>query len=112
MEAFGYLFHRDVRLYLYPYKFGGEIITSENMIIPEKYEELYNFLQTSKKVVDYEKYDEDILHIFSHKVLDKIIEGNTEWEKMVPPIVARLIKNNNLFNYRKKKFPKSKMSFR
>lgn len=112
MEAFGYLFHKDVRLYLYPYKFGDEVISSGNMIIPEKYEDLYNFLKSSKKIVDYEKYDKEILDIFSHKVLEKIIEGNTEWEKMVPPIVARLIKENNLFNFRRRKFTKSKMSFR
>jgi hypothetical protein len=112
MEAFGYLFHKDVRLYLYPYRFGDEVITSENMIITEKYEELYNFLKSSGKIVDYEKYDSKTLDIFSHKVLEKITEGNKDWEEMVPPIVARLIKENNLFNFRKRKFSKSKMSFR
>lgn len=112
MEAFGYLFHKDVRLYLYPYKFGDEVIKADNMIIPEKYEELYSFLKSSNKIVDYENYDDENLHIFSHKVLEKITEGNTEWEKMVPPIVARIIKENNFFNYRKKKFSKSRMSFR
>jgi len=111
IEAFGYLFHKDVRLYLYPYKFGDEIITAENMIIPEKYESLYNFLKSSGKIIDYEKFDEEILHIFSHKVLEKITEGNTEWEKMVPPIIARLIKENNLFQYRKL-FKKTKVKFR
>jgi hypothetical protein len=112
MEAFGYLFHKDVRLYLYPYKFGNEVISSGNMIIPEKYDYLFKFLKSSKKIVDYENFDKQILDIFSHTVLEKIIEGNTEWEKMVPPIVARLIKENNLFNFRRRKFTKSKMSFR
>jgi hypothetical protein len=45
MEAFGYLFHKDVRLYLYPYKFGNEVISSGNMIIPEKYDYLFKFLK-------------------------------------------------------------------
>ncbi len=112
MEAFGYLFHKDVRLYLYPYKFGNEVISSGNMIIPEKYDYLFKFLKSSRKIVDYEKFDKEILGIFSHKVLEKIFEGNKEWEKMVPPIVARLIKENNLFNFRRRKFTKSKMSFR
>ena len=65
-----------------------------------------------KFIKNYEKYDKETLDIFSHKVLEKIIEGSTEWEKMVPPIVARLIKENNLFNFRRRKFTKSKMSFR
>lgn len=111
LEAFGKLFHNDVRLYLYPYKFGDEIIQSENMIIPEKYEHMYKFLTSTNKIVDYEKFDEEILHIFSHKVLEKMTDGNTEWEKMVPPIVARLIKENNLFNYRKQ-FKKTEIKFR
>jgi hypothetical protein len=41
LEAFGNLMHKDVRLYLYPYKFGGEIINTKNMIIPDK--ELIDF---------------------------------------------------------------------
>ena len=80
------------------------------MIIPEKYKDFYNFLLKSNKIVDYENFDEEILHIFSHKVLEKITEGNTEWEKMVPPIIARLIKENNLFNYRKQ-FKKTNNKF-
>mgnify|MGYP006159059153 CR=1 FL=1 len=111
LEAFGYLFHRDVRLYLYPYKFGLEIINSSNMILPEKLESLYKFFIDNKKIVDYENYDEEILHIFSDKVLDKIQENDSEWEKMVPPIVARIIKANNLFNWRAKKFKKVVINF-
>lgn len=112
LEAFGFLFHKDVRLMLYPYKFGNEIITSDNMIIPEKFQNLYDFLLDSKAIVDFENYDEEILHIFSHKVLEKIKEGNTEWEAMVPPIVERIIKENNMFNWRKKKYKKTEVKFR
>jgi hypothetical protein len=65
MEAFGYLFHKDVRLYLYPYKFGNEVISSGNMIIPEKYDYLFKFLKSSQKIVDYENFDKQILDIFS-----------------------------------------------
>lgn len=112
LEAFGQLMHKDVRLYLYPYKFGGEVINTNNMIIPDKYKTFYQFFLEQKKIVDYELYDENNLHIFSHKVLEKIQEDNTEWEEMVPPIVGRLIKENNLFNWRKKRFIKTEVSFR
>ena len=101
LEAFGYLFHKDLRLYLYPYKFGKELITSENMLIPEKYEHLYKFLIENKKVVDYKDYDEKILHIFSHKVLDMIRDGDSTWELLVPPVVKQIIKDQHLFQYGK-----------
>ena len=69
-------------------------------------------LLADKKIIDFETYNEEILDIFSHKVLEKIKEGNTEWEQMVPPIVSRLIKEKNLFNWRNTKFVKTKMLFR
>jgi nicotinic acid mononucleotide adenylyltransferase len=112
LEAFGYLFHKDLRLMLYPYKFGDEIITSKNMIIPERYQNLYSHLLERKSIVDFKNYDEETLHIFSHKVLEKIKEGTNDWEAMVPPIVARIIKENNLFKWRKKKFNKTEVKFR
>lgn len=111
LESFGLLFHRDVRLYLYPYKFGLEIINSTNMIVPKHLESLYQHLIDNKKIVDYEEYDKDILHIFSNKVLNKIKDNDQEWEKMVPPIVARIIKANNLFKWRTKKFKKVVINF-
>lgn len=111
LESFGHLFHKDVRLYLYPYKYGKEIINSKNMIVPENLVSLYQHLLENKRIVDFEGYDEDILHIFSNKVLNKINSNDPAWEKMVPPIVARIIKSNNLFNWRKKKFKKVVINF-
>jgi hypothetical protein len=111
LASFGELFHRDVRLYLYPYKFGSEIINSKNMIVPKNLQALYKHLVDNKMVVDYENYDENILHIFSNKVLEKIRDNDKDWEKMVPPIVSRIIKSNNLFNWKKTKFKKVVINF-
>ena len=111
LESFGMLFHQDVKLYLYPYKFGNEIINSKNMIVPDKFEHIYKYLTQNDLIVDYENFDEEILHIFSNKVLEKIKEGDTEWEKMVPPIVARIIKTMNLFKWSNRKFKKVDINF-
>ncbi len=81
------------------------------MIVPKHLESLYQHLIDNKKIVDYEEYDKDILHIFSNKVLNKIKDNDQEWEKMVPPIVARIIKANNLFKWRTKKFKKVVINF-
>ena len=111
LESLGKLFHKDVKLYLYPYKFGNEIIKRDNMIVPDKFEHLFKHLIQNDFIVDYENYDEEILHIFSNKVLQKIKEGDTEWEKMVPPIVARIIKAMNLFKWSNRKFKKVDINF-
>ena len=100
LESFGTLFHKDVRLYLYPYKFGNEIINSTNMMIPPKYESLYKYLIDNNRIVDYQQYDPTNLNVFSHKVLEKIQADDKDWEQMVPPIVARIIKEHKLFSYR------------
>lgn len=111
LESFGKLFHKDVKLYLYPYKFGNEIIKRDNMIVSDKFEHIFKYLVQNNFIVDYENYDEEILHIFSNKVLQKIKEGDAEWEKMVPPIVARIIKTMNLFKWSTRKFKKADINY-
>jgi hypothetical protein len=35
-------------------------------------------------------------------VLDKIEAGDASWEKLVPPVIAEVIKREKLFGWRKK----------
>ncbi|HBI39643.1 MAG TPA: nicotinate-nucleotide adenylyltransferase, partial [Tenacibaculum sp.] len=45
LEAFGKLFYRDLKIYLYPYKVQdtGEYLTSENLKVHPRIKELYKF---------------------------------------------------------------------
>jgi hypothetical protein len=47
--------------------------------------------------IDY--YNRDYLHIFSRDVLQKISDGDSSWEAMVPPEVAGIIKERHFFGY-------------
>src|SRR5699024_2910301 len=81
LEAFGKLFFKDLKVYLYPLKDTetGEIITSENLKVHPRMKELYKFFKYNGKVVDIKDYDPDILGIFSREVLRMIAEEIPGW---------------------------------
>ena len=100
MEAFGIIFTRDIRFYLYPYKPNQEtdLLNSKNLPIHPRVKGLYNYLESNGRIKDLE-YNPDVLSIFSIDVLRKIkaCEEGT-WEKSVPDGVADLIKEKHLFD--------------
>lgn len=104
LEAFGKLFFKDLKVYLYPFKDPetGELITSDNLKVHPRMKELYKFFKYNGKVVDIEEYDPEILNIFSREVLHMIVEGKTGWEEMLPPRTTAMIKDHHLFGYKEK----------
>lgn len=98
LEAFGKLFFKDLRVYLYPMQNDdGSITTSENLKVHPRMKELYKFFKYNGKVVDITDYDESILTVFSRTVLKMIANGDDGWEAMLPEGVAKLIKEKSLF---------------
>jgi hypothetical protein len=99
LEAFGKLFYRDLKVYLYPMEENGEIINSQNLKVHPRMKELYKFFAYNGKVVDVENYDRDNLKIFSREILKMIANNETGWEKMLPEGIAKLIKEHKLFGF-------------
>lgn len=100
LEAFGKLFFKDLRVYLYPMENeNGELSTSENLKVHPRMKELYKFFKYNGKVVDITDYDPNILSIFSRSVLKSISDGDEGWEAMLPPGVSKIIKEKSLFGY-------------
>ncbi len=102
LEAFGKLFFKDLKVYLYPLKDQetGEIITSENLKVHPRMKELYKFFKYNGKVVDIEGYNPNVLDVFSREILQMISEGKTGWENMLPERTASMIKEQKLFGYK------------
>ncbi len=100
LEAFGKLFYRDLKVFLYP-MIGddGEIITSANLKVHPRMKELYKFFKFNGKVIDIDDYDPHTLEVFSREVLKMISKGNPGWEEMLPQGIANLIKQDKLFGY-------------
>lgn len=101
LEAFGKLFFKDLKVYLYPYKDeeSGEFITSKNLNVHPRVKELYKFFKNNGRIVDIKNFDPNILDVFSRTVLKMIIDGETGWEKMLPEGISETIKQKKLFGY-------------
>ena len=100
LEAFGKLFFKDLRVYLYPMvNEDGTITDSENLKVHPRMKELYKFFKYNGKVVDITDFDKSILSIFSRAVLKMIADGSDGWETMLPEGVAKIIKEKSLFGY-------------
>jgi hypothetical protein len=108
LAAFGEIFRKNVKVYVYPIMQEGtaELMTARNLPIPDEITFLYKHLIDSKQITDLEGFDRKILHIFSKTVLEMINNDEEGWERYVSSKVARLIKEECLFNY-----PTQKMEF-
>ncbi len=108
LEAFGKLFFKDLKVYLYPLKDhdSGEFITSETLKVHPRMKELYKFFKYNGKMLDIKDFDPDILDILSRKVLKMILEGEEGWEEMLPSGISEIIKEQRLFGYSRRRFVK------
>lgn len=105
LEAFGKLFYKDLKIYMYPYKDSesGEYITSDNLKVHPRMKELYKFFKNNGRLIDLKDFDPEILHIFSRRVLKMIKEGEEGWEEMLPEGISEMIKSNRLFGYTRRR---------
>ncbi|CAN5393792.1 TonB-dependent receptor [soil metagenome] len=99
LEAFGKLFFRDLKIYLYPLKDKetGEITTSKNLKVHPRMKELYKFFIDNGRVVDITDYDPNILDIYSREVYRMIAEDEPGWENMLPEETTKMIKEHDMF---------------
>ena len=102
LEAFGKLFTKDLRIYVYPLRdpATGQLSTVENIKMPGDLHSLYRYLVERGRIKQLDNFDESVLHIFSRDVLRRIKENDASWETMVPPEIAEVIKHRRFFGYR------------
>lgn len=101
LEAISKLFPLHLKLYVYPTKneSGGPLVTSRDLIPDEQIRPLLQYLVKNDFIVDIESHMADQLMIKSHEVLRMIEEGQAGWEKYVPMVVNKKIKEKKLFGY-------------
>ena len=99
MEAFGVIFTRDIKFYLYPYKPNNKtkLLNSTNIPVHPRVKDLYNYLHYNGRIKDL-NYNSYTLGIFSRDILKKIKTNQIgTWEEAVPDGVAKIINDKNLF---------------
>ena len=101
LEAFGTLFGRNVKIFLYPMQPNpeDELVNSQNANIDEDVKHLYEYVLQKGRIQDLTGFKQKVLPIFSKDVLKKIRNNEEGWEKQVPTKVARVIKEKCLFDY-------------
>src|SRR6185437_12385219 len=99
LEAFGRLFTKDLRIYVYPLRDGasGQLKTVDNVEMPSTLRHLFRHLVEGGRIKQLDNFDESILHIFSRDVLKRIKQNDGSWESMVPAEVAKMVKTRRLF---------------
>jgi hypothetical protein len=102
LEAFGKLFTKDLRIYVYPLRdqTTGQLTTVANLRMPADLQNLFRHLVERGRIKQLDNFDESALHIFSRDVLKRIKEQDSSWEGMVPPEIAEVIKRRRFFGYR------------
>jgi hypothetical protein len=102
--SIGRLFRGDMTLFVYPYcdRQTGELQTTENLALPPDAKPLYDYMMRAGKIFGLTNHNPACLAIDSRDILKKIATNDHEWEKMVPPPIVELIKDRNLFGYRKR----------
>jgi hypothetical protein len=99
LEAFGSLFSRNIKVYIYPVLRYNEVYHLRNFVVPQNQHFLLEHLKVNQKILDLKEYDTEILHIFSDNVIGMIKRGEPGWEHMVPHEVESAIKTKKLFGY-------------
>lgn len=101
LEAFGKLFTKKMRIYVYPYRdpATGALQTVKTIAIPDEERNIFEHLHERGRIKPIEGYDESLLPIFSRDVLQRIKSGDPSWEPMVPPEIAAIIKAKRLFGF-------------
>lgn len=101
MEAFGKLFKKNVKVYLYPYldKKKNILLNSKNLLVSDNVHELYKYFLYNGRITDILNYKKEYLDSYSRQILDKIANNEDGWEKECPDGVAEMIKEKGMFGY-------------
>jgi len=94
LEAFGKLFPKNLKLYIYPTMNRGskEVLRSDSIKPKPEQQGLYDYLVDNNFILDLKSNMKAQLHIKAREVLKMIKEGNPKWEKYVPMKVAGMVK--------------------
>ncbi|MEX2596863.1 MAG: TonB-dependent receptor [Salibacteraceae bacterium] len=103
LEAYGILFGRNVKLYVYPALKEDDktLKTLDDLDLNDgSLYHLLEYLKAKGKIETIRCSNQDILHIYSDHVVRKIKDHEQGWEYMVPSIVAQMIKDGELFGWK------------
>jgi hypothetical protein len=105
LESLGALFQENVKVYLYPYMDAqtGEVKYPDDSHFSEENRLLWQYLNTTKKILTLKTISKEMLEINSLEVSQQIEEGDDSFANNVPKEVFEHIKKKKLFGYARNK---------
>ncbi len=102
LEALGRMFKGGLKLYVYPMvdEKTGQLMTATKLEVAPNLRSLFRYLIDNEFIQEITDYDPAYLHIHPPEALAKLQSGDPAWEEMVPPEVAKIIKDRQFFGYR------------
>jgi hypothetical protein len=102
LEGLGRLFQGRVKLFILPTREadGGEVTTSDRLDVKPELSHLYRHLVENGSIESIREFDPGELRFTPGAALAAIQSGDPNWEKLVPPQAADMIKEKGLFGYR------------
>jgi hypothetical protein len=76
---------------------SGAFTTVDSLEVAPELRKLYGYLADRGSFVALDNFKPEYLPIFSRDVLTKIASGDGSWVEMVPPEVAKLIRERHFF---------------
>ena len=103
LEALGRMFKGGLKLYVYPMidEQNGQLIAAKQLEVALNLKSLFNYLIDNEFIEEITDYHADYLRIHPPDALAKLQTGDRSWETMVPPEVVRMIKDREIFGYRR-----------
>jgi len=104
LEALGRLFRNELTLYVYPLRdpATGALTTVHDFPVNPRLRGLYDHLVAVGAIRALDNYDTRYLGVFSRDVLALIQKGDSDFQRMVPPAVAGVIRERGMFGWRER----------
>lgn len=102
IEALGKLFKSNLTVYLYPYREDSKedtLIDLDSVNAPENCSHLFEHIKKHGQVKNLVGYNDNLLHIYSRKVLTMIRNNEVGWEEYVPSEISKTINEKCLFGH-------------
>jgi len=100
LEAFGRLFHHEMRMYVCPaLEKDGSLTTVHELKVQKHLQHLYSHLLENGFIRNLDTVDKDYLSIHADVVLEEIRDGIESWQSQVPQDVFDIISERGLFQH-------------
>lgn len=101
LEAFGKLLDQDTRIYAYPQKTSTECLLAESFAPTGALKKIFDYFSEQKLISNLKGCENFDNFIHSEEAREKLQQGDSSWEQMVPPEAVSIIKSRSLFGYKK-----------